>query len=84
MVPLKAGDELFTFYGYRENAPFPSDFLWYWETKRDLERQERLEKEEQERLEKEKRTKEAELEASKDLKKMKKKKKMGKTKAAKN
>jgi alpha-galactosidase/6-phospho-beta-glucosidase family protein len=84
---LNAGDELFAFYGYKP-GPFPSDFLWYWETKREVERQERLEREEQERLEreeqerleKEKRLKEAEAETNKESKKKKKKKKVGKTK----
>ena len=50
MTPLKAGDELFTFYGYGPSAPFPSDFPWYWETKTSIEKQERLEREEQKRL----------------------------------
>jgi hypothetical protein len=74
-TPAKAGEELFTFYGYKPSSSFPSDFLWYWETKRDVDRQERLEKEEQARLEKEKRIKQAELETSKDSKKTTKKKK---------
>ena len=47
--PLKAGDELFTFYGYGKHATFPADFLWYWETKAAIDRQERLELEEKER-----------------------------------
>jgi hypothetical protein len=49
-VPLKAGDELFTFYGYGP-AAFPSDFLWYWETKAAIDREDRLQKEAKEKAE---------------------------------
>lgn len=41
---MKAGEELFTNYGYGK-SDFPADFLWYWETKMALEREERLEAE---------------------------------------
>ena len=44
---LKAGEELFTQYGYTSNK-FPYDYEWYWETKRLIERDERLKKEEEE------------------------------------
>jgi len=33
-------------------APFPADFLWYWETKASIDRQERLEREAKEKEEK--------------------------------
>ena len=50
---LKAGDELFTDYGYDRNknvaGDFPNDFPWYWETRRKLKREERFEKEALER-----------------------------------
>lgn len=45
---LKAGDELFTYYGYK-TAVFPGDFPWYFEAKRLLEREERFQEEESER-----------------------------------
>ena len=41
---IKAGEELFTYYGYGINE-FPSDFPWYFETKLAIEREERLENE---------------------------------------
>ena len=41
--PVKAGDELFTYYGYGTGYPLPSDFPWYWELKRQVEKAERLE-----------------------------------------
>ena len=44
MRDLKAGEELFTFYGYGKND-FPADFPWYFEAKLALEREERLIKE---------------------------------------
>ena len=30
---LEPGDELFTYYGYKKDLPFPSDFPWYFEQK---------------------------------------------------
>ena len=39
---VKAGDELFTYYGYGECDTIPSDFPWYWELKRQIEKEERL------------------------------------------
>ena len=51
---MKAGEELFTNYGYGK-SDFPADFLWYWETKMALEREERLEaelKEEKKKMQK--------------------------------
>lgn len=47
--PIKAGEEIFTYYGYLEKAPFPSDFLWYWEALAEIERQEALEKAEKDK-----------------------------------
>ena len=38
---LKAGDELFTYYGYGKNE-FPYDFPWYWEMKAQIEHEEHL------------------------------------------
>jgi hypothetical protein len=49
-MELKAGVELFAYYGYKSSI-FPSDFLWYWEAKTAVERQERLEEEERKRQE---------------------------------
>merc|ERR1712080_501471 len=37
---VKAGEELFTHYGY-EPDDFPNDFPWYWELKRNIEKEER-------------------------------------------
>ena len=45
---MKAGEELFTFYGYGQND-FPADFPWYFEAKLALEREERIAKEAQEK-----------------------------------
>lgn len=42
---LKAGDEIFTYYGYK-GATFPGDFPWYFEAKALIEREERLKQEE--------------------------------------
>ena len=39
---LKAGEELYANYGYKK-FPFPSDFPWYWELKRKLDKENRLE-----------------------------------------
>ena len=39
---VKAGEELFTFYGYGSGFEVPSDFPWYWELKRQVEKEERL------------------------------------------
>ena len=39
---IKAGEQLFTHYGYRRRG-MPSDFPWYWELKRKVEAQEELE-----------------------------------------
>ena len=44
-VDMKAGEELFTFYGYGIKAKFPADFPWYWEAKMKIDREERLQKE---------------------------------------
>ena len=60
---------MFTFYGYGKHATFPADFLWYWETKAAIDRQERLELEEKER------EKEKENETEKNKKKATKNKK---------
>ena len=42
---VQAGEELFTYYGYRNGHgyKFPSDFPWYWELKRQVEKEERVE-----------------------------------------
>ena len=60
--PIKAGEELFTYYGYGETDP-PNDFPWYFELKR------KVEKEEAE----ERKRKEAEAEKTKKKKKKSKK-----------
>jgi len=46
---LKAGDELFGYYGYK-NSIFPSDFPWYFEEKLRIEREDRLEEEKKAKL----------------------------------
>ena len=38
---VKAGEELFTYYGYRP-ASMPSDFPWYWELKKRVEQEEKI------------------------------------------
>ena len=68
---IKAGEELFTYYGYGINE-FPSDFPWYFETKLAIEREERLENE--------KKAKQALMKASKEKSKITKKKKKQKEK----
>ena len=35
---VKAGEEIFTFYGYEHGYAIPSDFPWYWELKRQVEK----------------------------------------------
>ena len=37
--PIKAGEELFTYYGYIEAEP-PNDFPWYFEIKKKIEKDE--------------------------------------------
>ena len=68
MRDMKAGEELFTFYGYGKND-FPADFPWYFEAKLALEREERIAKEAEEK----------EAEALKSTKKQHNKKKKRKT-----
>ena len=51
MRDMKAGEELFTFYGYGQND-FPADFPWYFEAKLALEREERIVKEAEEKSKK--------------------------------
>jgi hypothetical protein len=41
---IKAGQEVFTNYGYNRPGPFPLDFPWYFDAKTDLERLEAEEK----------------------------------------
>ena len=54
--PVKAGEELFTYYGYGYGYPIPSDFPWYWELKRQGVKKERLEAERTKALNKNKRS----------------------------
>lgn len=42
---LEPGDELFAYYGYKSDSPFPEDFPWYFELKAKSDKEER-EKEE--------------------------------------
>ena len=42
--PVKAGEELFTHYGYGRGFSIPADFPWYWELQRQVEKEERLAK----------------------------------------
>ena len=41
-APVKAGEELFTYYGYGR-FPMPEDFPWYWDMKKQIEDAENLE-----------------------------------------
>ena len=41
---IKAGEELFTYYGYKPRK-MPEDFPWYWELKRKEEEEEELQAE---------------------------------------
>ena len=41
---IKAGEELFTYYGYKPRK-MPEDFPWYWELKRKVEEEEELQAE---------------------------------------
>ena len=41
-APVKAGEELFTYYGYGRVA-MPEDFPWYWDMKKQIEDAENLE-----------------------------------------
>ena len=50
---IKAGEEIFTFYGYK-GSDFPEDFLWYWEAKRLINREERLQSEKRKKKKKQK------------------------------
>jgi hypothetical protein len=52
--PVKAGEELFTFYFYKKEWLFPNDFPWYFETKMKIERDERIAAEKLSKLENEK------------------------------
>ena len=38
---IKAGEELFGYYGYSHGHSIPLDHPWYWEAKRELEKEER-------------------------------------------
>ena len=40
---VKAGDELFTHYGYASEFGVMFDVPWYWDLKRQVEKEERLE-----------------------------------------
>ena len=40
---VKAGEELFTYYGYSSGLAIPVDFPWYWEMKKEIEEKENLE-----------------------------------------
>ena len=37
---VKAGEEIFTNYGYPRKLPMPEDFPWYWELKKKIENEE--------------------------------------------
>ena len=56
--PIKAGEEIFTYYGYRKDLAPPNDFPWYWDLLKKTEEEEELLKEkEEERLSSQKKTK---------------------------
>ena len=40
---VKAGEEIFTNYGYPRKLPMPEDFPWYWDMKKQIEDAENLE-----------------------------------------
>ena len=42
-VDIKAGQELFAYYGYRVH-PMPFDYPWYWDLMRKIQKKERLQK----------------------------------------
>ena len=71
---IKAGQEIFTHYGYEffkgAPHPMPSDFPWYWDLKMKTEKSDRLEarKYNKERLEEIKRTEEEKLRNKKSTK----------------
>ena len=44
-LPIKAGQELYAYYGYKRIA-FPYDFPWYWKLKKQTEKEDRVQKEE--------------------------------------
>ena len=37
---VKAGEEIFTYYGYPRKLPMPEDFPWYWELKKKIDDEE--------------------------------------------
>ena len=41
---VKAGEEIFTYYGYPRKLPMPLDFPWYWEQKKKIEDEETTDK----------------------------------------
>ena len=41
---VKAGEEIFTYYGYPRKLPMPLDFPWYWELKKKIEDEETTDK----------------------------------------
>ena len=47
--PMKAGEELCTYYGYGRSE-FPADFPWYFELKRIMDKEARLEDKEHARV----------------------------------
>ena len=46
---IKAGEELFTYYGYHPDRDivFPADYPWYWKLKEKIEKGEKEEKNKQ-------------------------------------
>ena len=40
---VEAGEELFTYYGYSAGLATPEDFPWYWEMKKQIQKEEKLE-----------------------------------------
>ena len=41
---VKAGDEIFTYYGYGGKSNMPEDFPWYWELKSQIDKKEKSKK----------------------------------------
>ena len=39
---VKSGEELLVYYGYKPGYDVPLDYPWYWELKRQVEKEERL------------------------------------------
>ena len=64
--PIKAGEELFTYYGYGEAEP-PNDFPWYFELKMKIEKEEEQKKKQEEEAKKIKKKKKTNKKTKKNI-----------------